>query len=116
MLVEVEAMCSEALFTNRKGRSFLEREVSDMSATLCEIPVDLDEMFYQSVVDEEFRAQLLADPGLFGLSESSLVLPTPVEHQDEALLDLASGADFVAQCRSTCSMGPFTVVCDGATK
>ena len=116
MLVEVEAMCSEALFTNRKGRSFLEREVSDMSATLCEIPVDLDEMFYQSVVDEEFRAQLLADPGLFGLSEPSLVLPTPVEPQDEALLDLASGADFVAQCRSTCSMGPFTVVCDGATK
>ena len=87
-----------------------------ISATLCEMPIDLDDMFYQSVVDEEFRAQLLADPGLFGLGEPSLLLPTPVEPQDEALLDLASGADFVAQCSSTCSAGPFTVVCDGSTK
>ena len=83
-----------------------------MSATLCEMPVDLDDLFYQSVVDEEFRAQLLADPGLFGLGDLSLLLPAPVEPQDEALLDLASGADFVAQCKSTCSSGPFTVVCD----
>ena len=87
-----------------------------ISATLCETPVDLDDLFYQSVVDEEFRAQLLADPGLFGLGEPSLLLPNPVEPQDEALLDLASGADFVAQCNSTCSSGPFTVVCDGTTK
>ena len=87
-----------------------------ISATLCEMPVDLDDLFYQSVVDEEFRAQLLADPGLFGLGDLSLLLPAPVEPQDEALLDLASGADFVAQCNSTCSSGPFTVVCDGTTK
>ena len=87
-----------------------------MSATLCETPVDLDDLFYQSAVDEEFRAQLLANPGLFGLDEPALLLPTPVEPQDESLLDLASGADFVARCGSTCSAGPFTVVCDGTTK
>jgi hypothetical protein len=87
-----------------------------MAATLSEMPVDFDDLFYQSVVDEEFRALLVSDPGLFGLTESSLLLPTPVEAQDESLLDLASGASFVAQCRSTCSAGPFTVVCDGSTK
>ncbi len=86
------------------------------SATLTEIPADLDEILYQSVVDEEFRAQLLADPGLFGLAELSFALPDPVEPQDPALLDLASGVDFVAQCRSTCSAGPLTVICDGTTK
>lgn len=87
-----------------------------MSATLSEMPAGLDELFYQSVVDEEFRAQLLTDPSLFGLGELSVALPAPVEPQDQALLGLASGAYFVAQCRSTCSFGPFTVVCDGTTK
>lgn len=87
-----------------------------MSATLREMPVDVEGLLYQSVVDEELRAQLVADPGLFGVSEPSLLLPTPVEPQDETLLDLASGADFVARCGSTCSAGPFTIVCDGTTK
>jgi hypothetical protein len=87
-----------------------------MSATLCETPVDLDDVLYRSVVDEELRALLLTDPGLFGLEEPSLLLPSPVEPQDESLLDLASGADFMARCGSTCSAGPFTVVCDGTTK
>jgi hypothetical protein len=87
-----------------------------MTATLCEMPVDLDDLFYQSVVDEEFRVLLLSDPGLFGLTEQSLLLPAAVEPQDESLLDLASGASFVAQCGATCSAGPFTVVCDGSTK
>jgi hypothetical protein len=87
-----------------------------MTATLCEMPVDLDDLFYQSVVDEEFRALVLSDPGLFGLTEPSLLLPAAVESQDESLLDLVSGASFVAQCGSTCSAGPFTVVCDGTTK
>jgi hypothetical protein len=79
------------------------------------MPVDLDDLLYRSVVDEELRTRLLADPGLFGLKDPG-PLPAPVEPQDESLLDLASGADFMAQCRSTCSYGPFTVVCDGTTK
>jgi len=87
-----------------------------MTATLCEMPVDLDDLFYQSVVDEEFRDLLISDPSLFGLTEPSLLLPTAVEGQDESLLDLASGASFIVQCASTCSYGPFTVVCDGGSK
>jgi hypothetical protein len=87
-----------------------------MSATLSEMPIDFDGLLYQSAVDEEFRAQLLADPGFFGLGEFRFALPVAVEPQDQALLDLASGSNFVAQCRSTCSSGPFTIVCDGTTK
>lgn len=87
-----------------------------MTATLCEMPVDLDDLLYQSVVDEELRDLLISEPSLFGITEASLLLPTAVEAQDESLLDLASGASFVAQCASTCSWGPFTIVCDGGTK
>jgi len=85
-----------------------------MTATLRETPVDLDDLFYQSVVDQEFRDLLISDPGLFGLGEPSL-LPSAIEPLNESLLDLASGASFMA-CASTCSYGPFTVVCDGGTK
>jgi hypothetical protein len=85
-----------------------------MSAALCETPVDLDDLLYQSVVDEEFRAVVLADPGLFGLGELSL--PMPVEPQDEHLLDLAAGPEFIVACASTCSAGPITAICDGCTK
>jgi hypothetical protein len=87
-----------------------------MSATLAEKTVDLDEILYQSVVDEEFRAQLLADPSIFGLGEFDVALPDPVEPQDQALLDLASGSHYIVACRATCSSGPFTIVCDGNTK
>ncbi len=86
-----------------------------MSVTLS-TDVDLDTLFYQSVVDEEFRARLLADPSLFGLDELRFTLPAPVEPQDQALIDLAAGEYFVSQCKSTCSSGPFTIVCDGTTK
>ena len=86
-----------------------------MSATLRAMPSDLEDLFYQSVVDEDFRALVESDPTLFGLTEAS-VLPVAIEAQDTSLLDLTSGPTFVAQCRSTCSSGPFTVVCDGGTK
>jgi hypothetical protein len=76
---------------------FLEKEVDVMAATLCETPVDLDDLFYEIVVDEEFRAMLLSDPDLFGLAEPILLLPTAVESPDESLLDLVSGPSFVAQ-------------------
>lgn len=78
--------------------------------------VDLDEVLYQSVVDEEFRALLIAEPNSFGLGDPSFDLPVAVEPQDRALLDLASGAQFSAMCSTTCSSGPFTFVCDGTTK
>jgi hypothetical protein len=78
--------------------------------------VEFDQVLYQSVVDEEFRALVLADPSAFGLGEPSFGFPPAVEPQDRALLDLASGSRFSASCASTCSSGPFTFVCDGTTK
>jgi len=87
-----------------------------VSATVLDRNVDLEDVLYQSVVDEEFRAQVLADPSAFGVSTSSFVLPTAVEPQDRAMLDLASGSQFMAQCGTSCSWGPFTIVCDGTTK
>lgn len=87
-----------------------------MSAILRETPVDLDEILYQSVVDDEFRTQLLTDPSLLGLGDQSFTLPAPVEPQDTAGLDLAAGEFYIAMCGSTCSAGPVTIVCDGNTK
>jgi Family of unknown function (DUF5973) len=77
--------------------------------------VELDEVLIQSVVDEDFRALLLADPGSFNFSEPSFGFPAPVEPQDRTLLDLASGAQFSAMCATTCSSG-ITFICDGTTK
>jgi hypothetical protein len=87
-----------------------------VSATVMDHPVDLDDALYQSVIDEEFRAQFLADPDGFGFSARSFGLPEAVEPQDRALLDLASGSQFMARCGTSCSWGPFTIVCDGTTK
>jgi Family of unknown function (DUF5973) len=87
-----------------------------VSTTVIDTRPDLDDVLYQSVVDEEFRELLAADPGSFGLSAHDLSLPTPVEGQDHSLLDLVSGVQFSAQCRSTCTGGPFTIICDGTTK
>jgi hypothetical protein len=89
-----------------------------MLATLPEASLDaeLEQLLYRSVVDEEFRAELLGNPHNFGVHHG-LSLPDPVEPQDQALLDVASIAAMdVYACASTCSFGPFTVVCDGTTK
>jgi hypothetical protein len=78
---------------------------------------ELDELLYQSVVDDEFRSDLVADPLRFGLDFESLFLPEPVEPQNQDLLDIGfAGVDVVYMCGSTCSSGPFTVVCDGCSK
>jgi hypothetical protein len=86
-----------------------------MTTTYVERSLDLDELLYQSVVDEEFRARLLADPEAFGIS-AEVVLPEPVQPQDRTLLELGMSALDVYACASTCSSGPFTIVCDGTTK
>ena len=87
-----------------------------MSTILMDTRPDLDEVLYQSVVDEEFRALVAADPGSFGLGERDGSLPAAVEPQDLGLLDLASGIQFTAQCRSTCSSGPLSIICSCTTK
>lgn len=76
---------------------------------------ELEQMLYQSVVDDEFRAMLASDPTLFGVSDG-LAWPAAVEPQDQTTLDVALAGVDAFQCRSTCSAGPFTVVCDGGTK
>lgn len=76
-----------------------------------------DTMTLQSVVDSEFRAELLADPAAFGVSASAL--PTPVEQPDQESLDFWTegvAAMEIYACQTSCSFGPFTIVCDGQTK
>jgi hypothetical protein len=76
-----------------------------------------DSMTLQAVVDGEFRAELLADPGAFGVAASSL--PAPVEQPDQESLDFWTegvAAMEIYACRTSCSWGPFTAVCDGETK
>lgn len=76
-----------------------------------------DTMTLQAVVDSEFRTELLADPAAFGLSGSSL--PAPVEQPDRESLDFWTegvAAMEIYACRTSCSWGPITAVCDGTTK
>jgi lantibiotic duramycin-like protein len=80
-------------------------------------PADIsDDVLLQSVVDDEFRELLLADPAALGLAAAPSQLPEPVATPERTLLDLVSGVEFTAQCRSTCSSGPLTIICDGTTK
>lgn len=87
-----------------------------MSTFVTDRPVDLDDLYLQTVVDDELRDQVIADPGAFGVSDPSLGLPTPIAAQDRSILDLASGSFFASMCASTCTKGVFTFVCDGTTK
>lgn len=81
-----------------------------MSVIQSETRIDLDEILHQSVVDDEFRAQLVADPSLLGLGEQNFTLPAPVEPQNSTGLDLVAGRYYDMQM-GTCSFG-FTVICD----
>lgn len=76
---------------------------------------DVEDALYQSVVDAEFRVLLVDDPSEFDLAGST-PLPDAIEMSDQSVLDLVSGMQFTAQCRSTCSSGPLTIICDGTTK
>jgi hypothetical protein len=69
-------------------------------------PSELEQMLYQSVVDDEFRAD-------FG---SDVAWPEPVEAQEQSTLDVALAGVDAYMCSTTCSSGPFTLVCDGSTK
>lgn len=73
-------------------------------------PADEDTLLL-AVVNAEFRA-LITQSGF----ASDAMLPAPIEPQEQSLLDRPAGSVFAAQCKSTCSEGPFTFVCDGTTK
>lgn len=93
-----------------------------MTATLIEKPSInyLEQLLNQAAVDAEFRSELLENPEAFGLASApELAIPASVEQQDESffeLLDDSLGELNIVACQTTCSFGPLTIVCDGATK
>ncbi|MFW5418157.1 cinnamycin family lantibiotic [Nocardiopsis sp. CNT-189] len=71
----------------------------------------------QAAADAEFRRILLADPSAFGIPADSV--PASVEQPDAASLEFwtrGQGAMETVACRTSCSWGPITAVCDGSTK
>lgn len=74
----------------------------------------LEQLFQRSVIDLEFRRELLDNPEAFGIPADTkhFVLPTPVAKQDMSFVELISDAKDFAACVSTCISG-FTIVCDG---
>lgn len=74
-------------------------------------------MLRRAAADSEFRERLLSDPESFGVSADTI--PASVEQQDAESLEFWTegvAAMDVYACASTCSFGPFTIVCDGTTK
>ncbi|GAA4615961.1 hypothetical protein GCM10023195_70690 [Actinoallomurus liliacearum] len=70
-----------------------------------------------AAADAEVRAEMLAAPEAFGVSAGTV--PASVEPLDEETLDFWTegvAATEVYACASSCSAGPFTIVCDGGTK
>lgn len=73
----------------------------------------LEQTLYRSVVDEEFRALLAANPELFAFEGREC--PRPVEAELHYGLAAVAMADIDVQaCNNTCSWG-MTVVCDKFT-
>ena len=74
----------------------------------------LEQLLQRSVIDIEFRTELLNNPEAFGLlvDTENLVLPKPVAPQDMLFMELVNEAADFAACSSTCSSG-FTLKCDG---
>ncbi len=80
----------------------------------------LEQLLHRSAVDATFRDELAANPESFGISsDSNLVLPAAVLEQEQSGIELTDDiADrlIVAACQTSCTGGPYTIVCDGSTK
>ena len=89
-----------------------------MFATVTRSSLDYEQLLYQSAVDNEFRTALLDNPAIFAMQLDNWSLPTSVEPQDQASLEQWNEGivAMASDCASTCSFGPFTIVCDGTTK
>ncbi|MGH2507259.1 MAG: cinnamycin family lantibiotic [Ktedonobacteraceae bacterium] len=87
-----------------------------MPATLCDISLEIEQLMYQAAADSAFRANLANDPEIFGTASRNLLLPDSVEQHEQTELRIWSEGITAMRCSSTCSQGPFTVVCDGSTK
>jgi hypothetical protein len=91
-----------------------------MSTTLQTSSVEyLEQLLQMAAVDAEFSNELRNHPEVFGIN-ADIELPNSVEKQDQSFVALLNDAlgqiDIMAQCQSTCSGGPLTIVCDGTTK
>ncbi len=80
----------------------------------------LEELLQRSVVDSAFRDELLTNPESFGISaDTKFVLPTAVATPEESGVDLnddiAEELGVVAACRTTCTYGYITIMCDGVS-
>jgi hypothetical protein len=74
----------------------------------------LEELLQRSVIDLEFRSELLNNPKAFGIlvDTENLVLPKPVAPQDMLFMELVNEAADFGACSSTCISG-YTIKCDG---
>jgi hypothetical protein len=81
----------------------------------------LEELLQRAVVDSAFRDELVTNLESFGIpSDTKLVLPTAVATQEESGIelndDIAGELGIIAACQTSCTTGPYTIVCDGSTK
>jgi hypothetical protein len=76
----------------------------------------LEQLLQRSVIDHEFRSELLNNPEAFGIlvDAENLVLPKPVAPQDMSFMELVNEAAEMSECSSTCISG-LTIKCDGKT-
>ena len=74
----------------------------------------LEQLLQRSVIDHEFRNELLNNPEAFGLrvDTENLVLPKQVAPQDMLFIELVNEAADFGACSSTCISG-YTIRCDG---
>ena len=75
----------------------------------------------KTVTDPDFRRAVLDNPEKFGVSVDQNSLPAPVSSADMSFTTLVNDTSSmsvldISACKSTCTMGPFTIVCDGTTK
>jgi hypothetical protein len=81
----------------------------------------LEQLLQMAAIDSEFSNEFQNHPEVFGINaDTEFSLPASVQKQDESFVELLNDAlgqlDIMAQCASTCSGGPLTIVCDGTTK
>ena len=74
----------------------------------------LEQLLQRSVIDIEFRTELLNNPEAFGLrvDTENLVLPKQVAPQDMLFIELVNEAADFGACSNTCISG-YTIRCDG---
>ncbi|GAB1541755.1 hypothetical protein NUACC21_44270 [Scytonema sp. NUACC21] len=81
----------------------------------------LEQLLQRAATDAEFRNELESNPTSFGISsETTLVLPKSVAIQEQSGMELGDDVEgelgIVVACQSTCTSGPYTIICDGTTK